>query len=152
MQLRIGNKQDEPACRDLAKKCAGDGGFNFDLETADADLRNIELAFIGHDGVFIVVEENEAVIAFAAARKGENEDVCSLRYLCVHESARRRGLGRKLVEQILFFARNLEYKVLRTDFRTPDKSNTRPDAAEFFSRVGFHPSGAGKYEMVAAVS
>ncbi|HEY9756266.1 MAG TPA: GNAT family N-acetyltransferase [Oculatellaceae cyanobacterium] len=148
MQLRIGNKQDEPACRELAKKCADDGGLDFALETVDADLRNIELAFIGHDGVFIVVEENEEVIAFAAARKGENEDVCSLRYLCVQESARKRGLGRKLVEQILFFARNLEYKVLRTDFRTSDQSNVGPQAGEFLSHTGFYPISSGKYEMV----
>jgi GNAT superfamily N-acetyltransferase len=138
MQIRIGNKQDEPACRALAKWCTEEAGSVFELDKGDSDLKNIELAYIGHDGIFLVAEQDEEVIAFAAACRGKTEEVCCLKRVYVTEQERKRGIGRKLIEQTLFFARNLEYKSLEYDCKSVTKAGT--DSSSFLKRLGFKQS------------
>ena len=145
MQIRIGNKQDEPACRELAAKCTEEAGATFDLNKRDSDLRNIELSYIGQDGIFLVAEKDERVIAFAAARRGENDSVCAIRRIYVSHEERQCGLGKKLVDHLRFFARNLEYKTLQIDrelFR--DHSDV---AGTFLSAIGFTSPAANRESL-----
>ena len=144
MQIRIGNKQDEPACRELAKGCALEAGIRFDLEEHDADLKNIELSYIGRDGIFLVVEEEQEVIAFAAAARDENESICLLRRLYVAWPKRGQGIGRKLIDQIVFFAKNLDYKTLLVEadklgYSGPagEAKSKQLSAVDFLTRMAF---------------
>ena len=136
MQIRIGNKQDESSCRDMVKAATLAANLPFDLLTTDSDLKNIEQSYIGHDGIFLVVEEDANVIAFAAASRGDSEDICLLRRITVHPDARMRGLGRKLIQQTIFFASNLDYKTLQIDF-SETEAKSYPDAKVFLEKVGF---------------
>jgi predicted GNAT family N-acyltransferase len=131
LQIRIGNKQDEPACRELAKGVAAEAQLVFDLETTDSDLKNIESTYLGHDGIFLVAEEEQEIIAFATAGKGESEEQCKLSRVCVATAWRRKGIGKKLVEQVIFFAKNLDYREVQV------RVDLKQSADPFLSSLGF---------------
>lgn len=147
MQIRIGNKQDESACRELAESCADEAGISFALDSSDSDLKNIEANYLGRDGIFLVAEEEEQVIAFAVAARAESDEVCALSRVLVAASRRRKGIGRKLVAQIIFFARNLDYRQLRMRVELkPAEESAIYDA--FLRSLGFAGSeseAAGSY-------
>lgn len=120
MQLRIGNKQDEGAVRALVQQSMIEVGAEFQLETAEADLKNIEGEYFGNDGIFVVIEEDSEIIAFAAARR-LNDEICEVRRVFVHKAWRKQGLMLKLFHQIIAFAKRMEYRYLDaiTDPRFP---------------------------------
>jgi len=70
MQIRIANRQDEAPVRALLES----QGVVLDMPGGDQDLRNLDHNYFGHDGLFVVAEEDGKVIAFAGARKVEGED------------------------------------------------------------------------------
>lgn len=113
MQIRVGNRQDEPLIRDIVSKAMTEHGEKPD-SARDADLVDIEANYFWHDGVFLVAEEEGEIIGLAAARKFASEHEIELVRLVVVPEARGRGVARALVDSILFFSRNLEYQKLVT--------------------------------------
>jgi N-acetylglutamate synthase-like GNAT family acetyltransferase len=111
MQIRIGNKQDEPLVRELVQRLTSELAVPFDLNTSESDLKNIEKEYIGNDGIYLVVEEDNAIVGFAAARK-LNDDICEIRRMIIGENHRGRGLGKELVKHIVSFARGMDYRYL----------------------------------------
>ena len=111
MQVRIGNKQDEAAARALITTVLQEDGKTLDLNGADSDLRQIEINYFGHDGAFFVAEVDRKVVGMAAAIK-KTETVCELKRLYVGRDNRGQGIGGKLLQQCIGFARNLDYQVL----------------------------------------
>jgi putative acetyltransferase len=120
MQVRIGNKQDEGAVRALVQQSMIEVGAEYHLENSEADLKNIEGEYFGHDGIFLVIEEESNIIAFAAARR-LNDEICEVRRIFVNKAWRKQGLMLKLFHQIIAFARRMDYRYLDaiTDPRFP---------------------------------
>jgi N-acetylglutamate synthase-like GNAT family acetyltransferase len=111
MQIRIGNKQDEPAVRELVRRLTTEIDVPFDLESTESDLKNIEREYIGHDGIYLVVEEENAIVGFAAARS-LTEDICEIKRMVIDDKHRGKGLAKQLVKHIVSFARGLDYRYL----------------------------------------
>lgn len=137
MQIRIGNKQDEKSVRELISEILLERGESLDLEGRDRDLRQIEIHYFGHDGVFLVAEDDRKVFAFAAAAK-HTETACELKRLYVRQDHRRQGIGTQLLQQVISFARNLDYQELVVTDSLVDA-----DASRFLLTKGFSSTTAG---------
>jgi predicted N-acetyltransferase YhbS len=111
MQIRVGNRQDEPQIRQIVANAMAEHGEKPD-SARDADLVDIEANYFWHDGVFLVAEEEGEIIGLVGARKFNSEQEIELVRLVVIPEARGRGVARALVDSVLFFSRNLEYEKL----------------------------------------
>ena len=77
MQVRIANRQDEKAIRELAEAFSTAENASFDLQGSDRDLVNIEANYFGKEGLFLVVEADGELKGFAGAR-AKNEETLSI--------------------------------------------------------------------------
>ncbi|HEY9715612.1 MAG TPA: hypothetical protein V6C72_19215 [Chroococcales cyanobacterium] len=158
MQIRLGNKQDEasvrqivarahsapPAHLDESGKTESPGDFLLlDLTGQDKDLVNIEANYIGHDGTFLVAEQDRKVVGFALARSKpgpESDSVCLLRRLMVERPVDGFELSieeliTKLIEKVESFACNLDYRILQVDL-----GGAAPDMETVLSRLNYQKS------------
>ncbi len=135
MQIRIGNKQDEPLIHALVADVLSEYGQEFDLNGVDSDLRNIEGHYFGADGAFFVIDENKRIVAIGAVRK-LNENTCLLKRLCVARDWRGKGLGTKLLNMVLNFAFNLDYETVEAH-----RIKAFPGYGEFLAVSGFSICG-----------
>ncbi len=69
MQIRIANRQDEPEIRTLVESICKESGSPFDIETSDSDLRNIDANYFGHEGLFLVAEDEGKIVGVAGAKR-----------------------------------------------------------------------------------
>lgn len=138
MQVRAGNRQDEPLVRAIVTQYLEEQGRALDLEDKDRDLRNLEANYFWHDGLFIVAERDGQLIGMLAGRKNSKSDeILDLKRLVVTTGARRRGVAKALVKTMLFFAQNMEYK--KVEFKDSESvEDQQRDAA--LARLGFEKS------------
>lgn len=73
MQIRVFNRQDDKELRSLMQSICQANGTTFDLDGKDNDLRNVEGTYFGHDGIFLVAEEDGAILAFCGARRLDSD-------------------------------------------------------------------------------
>lgn len=131
MQIRVGNKQDEPSIRELAAECAQESGMELNLSGPDNDLQNIEKHYFGANGVFFVAAEDKQVVALLGARM-KSEATLELCRLSVSESWRRRGIGRRLMRMLNAFAQQMDYQAVEVSLST-----ICTPLSHFFSSLGF---------------
>ncbi len=108
-QIRIANKQDEPHIRALMKDALASISKEFDLDGSDADLKNIEWSYFGHDGVFFVLELDRDVVGIAGAAQ-LSDDTLEIKRLYVKPDL---GLEKDflgLLDMLLDFARKMDYR------------------------------------------
>ncbi len=122
MQIRVANKQDEPAIRSFVEKHYEGLGQNLNLDGDDADLRNIEANYFGKEGLFIIAEEDAAVTGIAGARR-KNDTVLELRRLLSAPD-----VVPELLDVILLFAPRMLYR--RVDVQLVPSSLSYPDKLE----------------------
>src|SRR5262249_49194416 len=116
MQIRVANRQDEPAIRAIVNECRAQRGEpEVDLKGADSDLNNVEEHYFWFDGIFLVAEEEGKIIGLTGARRGNSEETLDLRRLAVSPSYRGKGVGRALVDHVMYFAGNLDYRQVVLD-------------------------------------
>ena len=119
MQIRIGNKQDEVAVRAFVATQTERLGLGLpDFSGEFADLKNIVSNYIGHDGIFLIAEEENKVVGFAAARS-KSDTACIVERIFVDREWIERGLLKQLVDKIIDFARGLDYHQLEVHCQAP---------------------------------
>ena len=69
MQIRLGNKQDEPMVRDLLMTVMHEVNLEKYFEQARPAIMNMEREYIGHDGTYLVAEDERKIVGIAAAKK-----------------------------------------------------------------------------------
>jgi N-acetylglutamate synthase-like GNAT family acetyltransferase len=131
MQIRLGNKQDEPMVRDLLMTVMHEVGLEAYFEKMRPPIMNMEREYIGHDGTYLVAEDDRKIVGVAAAKK-KTETVCELNLLCVTTEWRRMGLGKQMLQKILAFAKGLDYDALQVDAEV-----VGTEAAGFLMHSGF---------------
>jgi predicted N-acetyltransferase YhbS len=114
MQIRLGNRQDEPAITALVNQVMEEFGLTPQPETAESDLKNIEANYFGRDGVFLVAEDDKDIVGIAAARRNP-EDELDLERLAVLKNYRGKGIARELIETVRRFARDMGYKRIEVE-------------------------------------
>jgi N-acetylglutamate synthase-like GNAT family acetyltransferase len=111
MQIRVANRQDEPAIRAIvseAKVQAGQAEVN--LTGADADLSNVDANYFWYDGIFLVAEDDGKIVGLVGAKRGKSEQILELLRLTVSLPYRKQGIARSLLESVLYFAGNFDYE------------------------------------------
>jgi putative acetyltransferase len=114
MQIRLGNRQDEPAITALVYQVMEEYGLTPQPETAESDLKNIEANYFGRDGLFLVAEEDKDIIGIAAARSND-EDELDLERMAVAKKFRGKGIARELMETVRRFARDMGYSRIEVE-------------------------------------
>lgn len=131
MQIRLGNRQDEPAITKLVFAVMTEFQLPINPDGAESDLKNIEANYFARDGVFLVAEEDGQMIAIAGARRSEDA-VLELVRFAVDKKWRGKGVARKLMAPILSYARDLEYSEILVE-----PARQYPGGADFLARFGF---------------
>ncbi len=110
-QIRIANKQDEPHIRALTKDALAGVSKEMDLDGSDADLKNIEWSYFGHDGAFVVIELDGKIAGFAGATK-HSEDAIELKRLYVKDGLGLESALEELLDMLFDFARKMDYRLI----------------------------------------
>lgn len=110
MQIRIANRQDEKNIRELKESLSN----GIDLKGADSDLVNIEANYFGKNGLFLVVEENGAIVGFGGA-KAKDEQVLSIKRMIVSDIEEKEKAEREMLRVIVDFAPRMLFKSIECD-------------------------------------
>lgn len=136
MQIRAANRQDEPLIRNIVFSALEELGITPDPDGRDKDLKNVEQSYFWCDGACLVAERDGQIIGVVAAKRAATEDELELARLAVYPAARNRGVGRELVKTLLFFARNMDYKLIVLGADLPSADLARLPATKL-SKLGF---------------
>lgn len=101
------------------------------FEQARPPIMNMEREYIGHDGTYLVAEDDRKIVGVAAAKK-KTETICELALLCVTSEWRRMGLGKQMLQKMVSFAKSMDYDALQTDAEV-----VGTEAAGFLMHSGF---------------
>ena len=97
------------------------------------DLDNIQKYYFESGGTFLVMTDNDRLIGTGAIRKLEG-NVCELRRLFLLIDYEGKGLGYRMLTELMRCAREMGYEKMRLE--TAPKFLTR--ATAFYKRVGFY--------------
>jgi len=97
------------------------------------DMDDIQKNYFENGGIFLVMFDNKKMICTGAIRKLE-DDICELKRLWLLSEYHNRGLGYRMLQELLSFAREQGYKRIRLE--TDPVAQSR--ALEFYQRIGFY--------------
>lgn len=80
----------------------------------DKELQTIHQVYSPPKGCIILAKQNEQILG-CVALKPIAEGICEMKRLYVRPEARGEGLGRKLVEELIRFAKESSYKSMKLD-------------------------------------
>ncbi len=106
MQIRLFNRQDDKELRALVQAINESQGTAMDLDGKDNDLRNVEGSYFGHDGLFLVAEDEGTIIAFCGARIGTSASNVAGETLEVTRLWSKDGIDPSIVEKLISTVRN----------------------------------------------
>jgi ribosomal protein S18 acetylase RimI-like enzyme len=99
------------------------------------DLHDPATYYAERRGAFLVVVDGVRIVGTGGIA-AMSEDVAELKRLWVLSSYRRQGLGRRLLECLLVFARASDYRSVRLEVATPEMQEA---AMSLYRRLGFRP-------------
>ncbi len=97
------------------------------------DLDDLQNEYVCNHGTFLVMTDEDQIICTGAVRR-INEEVCELKRLWLLFDYHGQGLGYRMMQELLAFARKEGYERMRLE--TDQVYQTR--AFEFYKRFGFH--------------
>ena len=99
-----------------------------------SDIDNVRSHYFNNNGMFLVVVDDGKVVGSGAIRR-LNDDICELKRMWLLKEYRGQGLGMKMAQMLLDFAREKDYKKVRLD--TLDEHKQAP-ALKLYRRLGFY--------------
>jgi putative acetyltransferase len=97
------------------------------------DIDALEESYFKNDGIFLVMTDNDRLIGTGAVRKMDDE-VCELKRVWLLHEYHGQGLGYRMMQELLSFARETGYS--RMWLETDRDAQRR--AYEFYKRLGFY--------------
>lgn len=97
------------------------------------DVDNFQSAYIENDGIFLVITDKDQVIGTGAIRKID-EQTCELKRFWLLFEYHGQGLGYRMMQELLAFARQKGY----TRIRLETDRNEQSRAYNFYKRLGFY--------------
>jgi putative acetyltransferase len=97
------------------------------------DLDNLQDSYFSNHGIFLVITNDDQIIGTGAIRKIDDE-ICELKRLWLSFEYHGKGLGYRMMQELLSFAREKGYQRIRLE-TDPDYQSR---AFEFYKRVGFY--------------
>lgn len=96
------------------------------------DMDELQQAYLGDSGIFLVMTEDDRIIGTGAIRKID-EEICELKRLWLLVEYHGKGLGYRMMQELLAFARTRGYSRMRLE--TDQVAQSR--AFNFYKRLGF---------------
>ncbi|HZO84399.1 MAG TPA: GNAT family N-acetyltransferase [Verrucomicrobiae bacterium] len=131
MELRSASNQDRPAVEHLVFSVLREFGLSPDAHT-DADLRDIEAAYIRPGGLFDVLVAPSGQIVGTIGLCPVSKSTCELRKMYLDKSIRGQGHGRRLLEHALTRAKKLGFTRI-----TLETANVLQTAIALYESNGF---------------
>ncbi len=103
MNLRRANIRDTERIVKLVKSGLKEFGFVYSSETSESDLLNIEREYFGNNGIFLVLENNNKLIATGAIKEIK-KNIFKIRKMYVDKSQRGKGFGKQILIHLIEFA------------------------------------------------
>ena len=97
------------------------------------DMDDIQKNYFENGGIFLVMTDNDQLICTGAIRKLK-DDICELKRLWLLPEYHGQGLGYRMLNELLTYARDKGYK--RIWLETDPVAQSR--ALEFYKRLGFY--------------
>jgi putative acetyltransferase len=101
------------------------------FQNFEKELQTLHEVYSPPKGCIILAKEEEKVVGCIALKPIE-ESVCEMKRLYVRPIGRGKNLGRKLVEELIIFAKKSGYKTMKLDTLT-----TLTYAVELYRSMGF---------------
>ncbi len=106
MQIRLFNRQDDKELRALVQSINESQGTVMDLDGKDNDLRNVEGTYFGHDGLFLVADDEGTIVAFCGARIGTESSNVAGETLEITRLWAKDGLDKTIVDRLISIVSN----------------------------------------------
>jgi putative acetyltransferase len=97
------------------------------------DIDEFRQAYTDHEGIFLVMTDDEQLIGTGAVRRIDSKS-CELKRLWLLFEYHGQGLGYRMMQELLSFARAKGYRRMRLE--TDQSAQSR--AFEFYKRLGFY--------------
>jgi putative acetyltransferase len=97
------------------------------------DIDDLEACYFNNDGIFLVLTDDDRIIGTGAVLK-LNDEVCELKRVWLLHEYHGQGLGYRIMQELLAFAREKGYARMRLE--TDEEYQNR--AFSFYKRLGFH--------------
>ena len=133
-RLREATAEDAGAVRAIVDTVMGEYGLSSDLEGNDADLRDFVAAYRERGGSFRVVTTTEGDVVGCGGLYPIDEREAEIRRMYLLPQARGLGIGRKLLEELIAFAKEQRFErvVLET-------ASILKEAISLYRNRGFVP-------------
>ena len=129
---------DAAAIRGLVRTVLSQMGLRRDADADDADLKNLAGSYLSRGGTFdLAVDTDGAAVGCCGVYPLEghrDSPVCELRKMALLPAWRGQGLGRRLLERALAFARGRGYGRIELD-----TASSLKEAIALYRRAGFRP-------------
>ena len=97
------------------------------------DMDDIQQTYFHNDGIFLVITDDDQIIGTGAIRKIDNE-ICELKRVWLRFEYHGKGLGYRIIEDLLAFAREKGYRRIRLETDREDQRR----AYNLYKRLGFY--------------
>ena len=101
---------------------------------AMSDIDDVQSHYFDNNGTFLVLSDDGRVVGCGAIRRLK-DDICELKRMWFLKDYRGRGLGTRITQMLLDFARITGYKKVRLD--TTDEQK-QAQALKLYQRLGFY--------------
>ncbi len=126
--------EDGPVVRELVYRVLREHGLSPAPGSTDADLEDLQASYQSRGGLFRVLVDADGTIVGCGALRRLDAEQCELRKMYLLPEARGRGLGRKLLAELLDAARDAGYQRVRLETAT-----VLANAVRLYERNGFRP-------------
>jgi molybdate transport system substrate-binding protein len=133
-QIRRARAADEASIRALVSGILADYSIAFDPDGTDGDLFDLDRSYFSKVGNFDVVVAPDGSIAGCCGVMPHGRETCELRKMYLVKDARGHGLGKRLLQRALAFARGRRF--LRMELET---ASVLKEAIALYSAAGFTP-------------
>ena len=98
-----------------------------------SDMDDIQQTYFEHEGIFLVMTDDDRIIGTGAVRKIDDE-ICEMKRVWLLFEYHGRGLGYRMIQELFAFARGKGYRRMRLE--TDRDSQNR--AFDLYKRLGFY--------------
>jgi ribosomal-protein-alanine acetyltransferase len=123
-QIRVASEADLENIMQIEKACFGNDAWS---------KSNMKSEILAPHTTYVVAEESNSLIGYAGLSKLASSTSCDIQTIAVSESHRGLGVGRKLMESLLAFARAQKAKEVFLEVR---EDNLTPQ--KLYSSLGFN--------------
>ena len=105
----------------------------YDSRGTLSDMDDVQKSYFESNGTFLVMTDDEEIIGTGALRRIDDE-ICELKRVWLLFEYHGKGLGYRMIQELLAFARQQGYQRIRLE--TDRDSQNR--AFELYKRIGFY--------------